>query len=460
MQLSQPLIDQIVVRAADGYEELGRAARGARYCRRPIRLASTPLDPGQVTGFFEDEAPSSLDFDGVYFKACGTRRRTLCESCSRIYQGDARQLIRSGLLGGKGVPEEIATHPAIFVTLTAPSFGSVHRPTLGEGVSSPCHPNSTGTCQHGRKLGCWTRHDESDDIVGAPLCDECYDFSGAVIWNAASTKLWQRTTIYLRRALAKIVGVTAKELSAQVGLSYVKVIEYQRRGLIHLHVVVRIDDSRDMILAPGIVITAEQVALALRMAAAKVKVCISAGEMTHTVAWGTQLDTRVIDADSTAAIANYIAKYAIKSASDSPGLDRRFRTVEAIEDSRAPKHLLAMARAAFELGENPDYKELNLARWAHDLGHRGHFLTKSRRFSVTFAYLRGMREAWRDMERLERAEALDPRFEETSELYFVGQGWPFACDVYLVGQQRNEYDDARACAKDQIEEELHQGGQR
>jgi hypothetical protein len=64
------------------------------------------------------------------------------------------------------------------------------------------------------------------------------------------------------------------------------------------------------------------------------------------------------------------------------------------------------------------------------------------------------------MERLEQAEALDPRFEETSELSFAGQGWPFACDVYLVGQQRNEYNDARACAKDQIEEELHQGEQR
>lgn len=55
-----------------------------------------------------------------------------------------------------------------------------------------------------------------------------------------------------------------------------------------------------------------------------------------------------------------------------------------------------MARAAFELGENPDYVELNLARWAQDLGHQGHFLRKSRRFSIAFAYLCGMREARRD----------------------------------------------------------------
>ncbi|WP_276961456.1 MULTISPECIES: replication initiator [Ferrimicrobium] len=453
MELSDPLIEQIVQRAGNGYPELTRAARGAKYCRRPVRLSLIPEESGSSEG----ECPSPHDFDDLYFKACGTRRASLCVPCSRAYQGDARALIRAGLLGGKGVPEEVATHPAIFATLTAPSFGSVHRAVSG--VSSPCHPARSGTCQHGRRLGCWTRHAESDDIVGAPLCAECYDFSGAVIWNAASTELWKRTTIYLRRALANIVGVTAKELSAQVRLSYVKVIEYQRRGLIHLHVVVRIDDSRDMALTPGIVITAEQVALALRMAAAKVKVCISAGAMTHTVAWGTQLDARVIEADSTAAIANYIAKYSTKSACDSGALDHRFRTVEEIEESRAPKHLLAMARAAFQLGEHPDYKGLNLGRWAHDLGHRGHFLTKSRRFSLTFAYLHGLREAWRDSERLERAEAPDPRFDRINKLYFVGQGWLFACDAYLVAQKRKECDEARAYVKEQIEEELDQGGQ-
>ncbi|MDA8276868.1 MAG: hypothetical protein M0Z45_01535 [Actinomycetota bacterium] len=116
------------------------------------------------------------------------------------------------------------------------------------------------------------------------MCDEFYDFSGAVIWNAPSTKLRQRTTIYLRRALAKIVEVTAKESSAQVRLSHVEIIEYRRRGITHLQVVVRINDSREMALAQGIFITAEQVALALRIAEAMVKVCIPPGEMTHTVA--------------------------------------------------------------------------------------------------------------------------------------------------------------------------------
>src|SRR5690606_32955959 len=64
--------------------------------------------------------------DGQIYKACGNRRHTVCPSCARTYQADAFQLIRAGLAGGKGVPETVARHPAVFVTLTAPSFGPVH----------------------------------------------------------------------------------------------------------------------------------------------------------------------------------------------------------------------------------------------------------------------------------------------------------------------------------------------
>jgi hypothetical protein len=308
-------------------------------------------------------------------------------------------------------------------------------------------------------MGCWKRHNSDEEIVGSALCDECYDYEGAVIWNAASSKLWQRTTIYLRRALAKLVGLSVEELAACVRLSYVKVVEFQRRGLIHLHLVIRLDDPADISLAPSIPIDPAQIELALRIASRQVKVHLGPTDAGHTAMWGNQIDTRIIDPNESGRVANYIAKYATKSACDSGALDHRFGNPEEIKMSRAPQHLLTMAKTAFELSSDPDYQDLNLGRWAHDLGHRGHFLTKSRRFSVTFAYLRGLREAWRDRERLERAEAPDPRFDAINKLYFVGQGWPFACDAYLVAQQRNEYDEARTYAKDQIEEELHQGGQ-
>ncbi len=460
MKPSQYLGDQIVERAGNGYENLVRAAKGARFCQRPVQLSIQEPKPGEIGRVFDDGQPSRNDFDIVHFKACGTRRATLCAPCARIYQGDARSLIRAGLLGGKGIPEDMRSHPAIFATLTAPSFGKVHQSNSRGGIAMRCHPQKSGTCKHGRPTGCWKRHLGDEEIVGSPLCDECYDYDGAVIWNAASTKLWQRTTIYLRRALAKLLGLSTKELASHVRLSYVKVVEFQRRGLIHLHLVIRLDDPEDILRAPLIPIDPTQIELALEIASRQVKLHVGPADAGHTIAWGTQTDTRTIDPDESARVANYIAKYATKSACDSGALDHRFRTVEAIEESRAPAHLLTMARAAFQLGEHPDYKQLNLARWAHDLGHRGHFLTKSRHFSVTFAYLRGLREAWRDRERLERAEAPDPRFDASSRLHFIGQGWPFACDAYIVAQQRKECDEAREYVKEQVKEELEQGGQR
>ncbi len=43
-----------------------------------------------------------------------------------MYRGDARHLVRAGLIGGKGVDESVTERPAILLALTAPSFGSVH----------------------------------------------------------------------------------------------------------------------------------------------------------------------------------------------------------------------------------------------------------------------------------------------------------------------------------------------
>ena len=56
-----------------------------------------------------------------------------------------------------------------------------------------------------------------------------------MVWNNALSELWRRTTIYLPRILARLTGMTQKRLSEHVRFSYVKVAEYQRRGLVHLH---------------------------------------------------------------------------------------------------------------------------------------------------------------------------------------------------------------------------------
>jgi hypothetical protein len=58
--------------------------------------------------------------------ACKDRRALLCPSCSYLYKADAWIVVSTGLIGGKGVPASISNHPRLILTLTAPSFGSVH----------------------------------------------------------------------------------------------------------------------------------------------------------------------------------------------------------------------------------------------------------------------------------------------------------------------------------------------
>ena len=50
-----------------------------------------------------------------------------------------------------------------------------------------------------------------------------------------------------------------------------------------------------------------------------------------------------------------------------------------------------MITTAWDLGGRDEYAGLHLRRWAHMLAFRGHFLTKSRRYSSTFTAIRAER---------------------------------------------------------------------
>jgi hypothetical protein len=101
----------------------------------------------------------------------------------------------------------VAGHPRLFVTFTAPSFGKVHSRKAQGRLVWPCHPYRQGqTCPHGRRAGCWQRHDADDPRLGEPLCARCYQAGAQVLWNALAGRLWSRTTIYLYRALPSSPG--------------------------------------------------------------------------------------------------------------------------------------------------------------------------------------------------------------------------------------------------------------
>jgi hypothetical protein len=125
----------------------------------------------------------------------------------------------------------------------------------------------------------------------------------------------------------------------------------------------------------------------------------------RTLRFGSQTDTRIVGAAdvgnalSPQAVANYIAKYATKT-TGAPGLpDRPVNGPDAIARLLAPAHYKRLITICWELGKLPEAAALALNRWTHMLGYRGHFLTKSRRYSVTFTSLRQARVNHRRAER-------------------------------------------------------------
>jgi hypothetical protein len=79
---------------------------------------------GEVASLYD----TASEPGGVLRLPCGNRREDICAPCSGVYKGDARQILRSGLSGGKGIPESVVTHPCVFATLTAGLRPGAHRP--------------------------------------------------------------------------------------------------------------------------------------------------------------------------------------------------------------------------------------------------------------------------------------------------------------------------------------------
>jgi hypothetical protein len=342
--------------------------------------------------------------DGVLLKACGSRRETACPPCASLYRGDAFALVAAGLRGGKGIPESIGEHPAVLLTLTAPSFGAVHRMR----PDGTCHPWGT-RCPHDRALVCSRRHSSGDEALGQALCPDCYDYEGAVLFNAGVSELWRRTTIYALRALGSLLGLSARQAARQLRLSYVKVVEFQRRGSVHLHALVRADIRSDEHGGAPEGIDPDAVASALQIAARKVSAPLPGAERDRRMAWGIQIDTAVVsDAENgRRRAAAYLAKYANKGSDEHGVLDHRLRT-GVCRDERLPDHLRALVETAWALGDNEAFDDIRPQLWAHSCGFRGHFLTKSRRWSTTFGELRDERQQWRLANRPDRPSDANP----------------------------------------------------
>ncbi|MGC4756976.1 replication initiator [Micromonospora trifolii] len=543
-----------------GWLEHVRAAAG---CTRPIRLSGSLLTVEQSTGRVLDQRHTDAMPDAAIYTACGNRRATVCPACAHTYQRDAYQLLRAGLIGGKGVPDTVTQHPAVFATFTAPSFGTVHtravkRHTCGNRKRCDCRPDpcharrDTGLCEHGRPAVCWARHEPGDAVLGQPLCLDCYDHTHQVVWNLFSGELWHRTKQAAERWLAKLArrrGIPRVHVVTASGnirkvppvrLSHGKVAEFQARGAVHFHALVRLDGVHSgdptAVIPPPAGFTVADLDDAIRAAVEQVAFTTP----THpdqpegwSIAWGDPgkgLDIRSISLTgggevTDSMVAGYLAKYATKSTEvtghrstrldrDSigdyadPDGDHTARLIDACwhtgrptetpvplsqrpRDHRpAPGYVkrwecpdcgthtryaacpvcVAQRQAALDTQPASRPQATNpytrLRRWAHMLGFGGHFLTKARRYSVTFQLLRDTRVTFRRHEHQDHAEeqpgtlrAVDHLDEDDTTLIvgtltFAGVGWHTTGDALLANTAAAMARERRSTGREELAHEL------
>jgi hypothetical protein len=473
-ELLPGVLQEVIDRAGSGYERWAEQVAATGYCAHPVRLRGTVEHADPQSGEVRTVYSTAWEPDATLLKACGNRRVSVCPSCSATYQADSFQLLAAGLRGGKGVPETVAAHPRLFVTFTAPSFGQVHTRKAQGRLVFPCHPYRQGQrCPHGRRAGCWQRHDEDDPRLGEPLCVRCYQAGAQVLWNALAGRLWSRTTIYVYRILAQLTGLTEGQLRRLVRISFAKVAEYQKRGAVHFHAIIRLDAATDCgcpacLAPPSSEFTADLLEQAVRQAAATVAVpcpMVDEGqEMTLVARWGEQLDVRQITESSDEGelsaeqVAGYVAKYATK-ATEALGvtLNHRLGEVE-LEDLDLPAHVAELVRACWELGARPSLTGLRLRKWAHMLGFGGHFSTKSRRYSTTLGALRRARVAYAIRRRRGDALPLDAwgRPEDDQAIivvaswHYLGSGYQTTGEAWLAASAAARAREERRVAREEL----------
>ncbi|WP_436996039.1 replication initiator protein RepSA [Streptomyces sp. enrichment culture] len=417
--------DLLWVAGSPGFDRWQDQVRRTGGCANPIHLTGWTLTKDKATGEVLHRYSTEDEPGGRLRLACGNRRASRCPACAWMYAADTYHLIRAGLAGDetKDVPTTVRDHPRVFATLTAPSFGPVHnRP-------------DTGRCR------CGTAHAPDDDALGTPLNPNTYDYAAAVLFNNHAGALWMRFTNRLRREIAARAGLTQRELKEAARVSYGKVAEFQKRGAVHFHAVIRLDGPDGPEDSPPAWATVQLLTDAVRAAIAHpyttITVPAAADQPTRTLRWGTQLDIRPIRAFeagtdiSEQAVASYVAKYATKAAETTGTLDRRIGELSELDRHQVPEHAQRLIRACKHL--DPIYPERRLWAWAHMLGFRGHFSTKSRRYSTTLGALRQIRADYRAAQQRDALGLPDPEHDQDGTVLVLAD-WQYAGHGHTPGE--------------------------
>ena len=243
---------------------------------------------------------------------------------------------------------------------------------------------------------------------GLPLCADCYDYTAHVVWQWHAPELWRRTTIALQRDLARRCGLTVGQFKDRCSIAYSKVAEFQARGVIHLHVPIRLDgpggpDGEP----PDLPLATADLEAAVHATASRVRLLSAplADGHVYRLRWGDQVDCRTITdtADRDTArhvpvvhpeqVGSYLAKYLTKATEASGSRPRCDRPAHA-RLAGATDHAVRIIDTAEQLAGA--WRGLRDAPpHLGTLGYRGHPITKSRAYSVTFGQLRHARRCWR-----------------------------------------------------------------
>ncbi|MFF7933288.1 replication initiator protein RepSA [Streptomyces sp. NPDC007940] len=416
------LADTLRVAGSPGFDRWQDQIRRTGGCSDPIHLTGLVLHKDKTTGALLHRYSTEGEPGGRLRIACGNRRASRCPACAWTYAGDTYHLIRAGLVGdsARDIPATVRDHPRVFVTLTAPSFGPVHNRPKG------------GVC------GCGIRHSADDPTLGTALDPSTYDYTGAVLFNNHASELWMRFANRLRREIARRAGLTQRELAEACRVSYGKVAEFQKRGAVHFHAVIRLDGPDGSDSAPhswaSVGLLTDSVLAAVRHSYTSVSVPASGEQPARTFQWGRQLDVRPVKAFGDGselteqAVASYVAKYATKAAETTGTVDRRVGNKEVLELLGVPDHPRRLIEACLDL--HPLYPDRKLRDWAHMLGFRGHFSSKSRHYSTTLGALRQTRADYRAAQE-RHARGLDDTPPDT---VLVLADWQYAGHGHTPGE--------------------------
>lgn len=170
--------------------------------------------------------------------------------------------------------------------------------------------------------------------------------------------------------------------------------------------------------------------------------------------FGTQTDTQAINGGPSGEltperVAAYIAKYATKSADDFGVGDRRI-SLDALPRLDVSPHVARIVRTCWALGEHQAYA--GLRRWLHMLGFRGHFASKSRRYSTTLGAIRAERRNYARQRAAAAGEAREIPDEDTTLVVarweFTGLGYLTAGDAELALSAAARARERRHAARD------------